>query len=140
MATHHRDVLAEWHACESGVARFNRWLGGKITSGVATMWCAYAFALIALISLPAALASGNVLVIVAWLAQTFLQLVLLAIILFGQNLAAEKADARSEATYRNTTDSEAALADLSKMQAEQMDLLAGIARIEAKISDKGGTR
>ena len=55
---------------------FNLWLAQKITSGVATMWCAYGFAALALISLPAALKTGDLVVIVAWIAQTFLQLVL----------------------------------------------------------------
>jgi len=53
--------------------RFNLWLAQKVTSGVATMWCAYLFAGIALISLPKALQSGDSLVIVSWVAQTFLQ-------------------------------------------------------------------
>ena len=48
------------------------------------MWAAYIFAGIALISLPAAIRSGDSLVIVAWIAQTFLQLVLLSIIMVGQ--------------------------------------------------------
>ena len=48
------------------------------------MWAAYIFAGIALISLPAAIRSGDSLVIVAWVAQTFLQLVLLSIIMVGQ--------------------------------------------------------
>ncbi len=72
--------------------RFNRWLADKITKAVATMWCAYIFALIALVSLPAALATHNVVVIVGWVAQTFLQLVLLSIILVGQSLHTEKQD------------------------------------------------
>jgi hypothetical protein len=66
---------------------FNTKLAAKITSGVATMWCAYIFAGIALVSLPAAIKSGNLIVIVAWIAQTFLQLVLLSIIMVGQNVA-----------------------------------------------------
>lgn len=70
----------------SRIANFNNKLAEKITSGVATMWCAYLFAAIALISLPTALASHNVLTIVSWVAQTFLQLVLLSIIMVGQNL------------------------------------------------------
>ena len=69
--------------------RFNNWLAQKITAGVATMWCAYAFALIALISLPAAIKSHNALTIVSWVAQTFLQLVLLSIIMVGQNISSE---------------------------------------------------
>ena len=66
--------------------RFNNWLAGKITNGVATMWCAYLFAFLALISLPAAIKTHDVVTIVAWIAQTFLQLVLLSIIMVGQNL------------------------------------------------------
>lgn len=64
---------------------FNRRLAEKITAAVSTMWCAYIFAAIALISLPAAIRSGDPLVIVAWVAQTFLQLVLLSIIMVGQD-------------------------------------------------------
>jgi hypothetical protein len=65
---------------------FNDWLARKITDGVATMWCAYLFAILALISLPAAIKTHDVVTIVAWVAQTFLQLVLLSIIMVGQNL------------------------------------------------------
>ena len=64
---------------------FNRRIAEKITSVVSTMWCAYIFAAIALISLPAAIRTGDALVIVAWVAQTFLQLVLLSIIMVGQD-------------------------------------------------------
>ncbi len=66
--------------------RFNLWLAEKITTGVATMWCAYIFAAIALISLPKAIKSGDTIVIVSWIAQTFLQLVLLSIIMVGQKV------------------------------------------------------
>jgi len=61
--------------------------GGRITSAVGTMWCAIAFACIALVSLPGALATHDVVSIVAWVAQTFLQLVLLSVIMVGQDLA-----------------------------------------------------
>ena len=53
------------------------------------MWAAYLFAGIALLSLPAALRSGETLVIVDWIAQTFLQLVLLSIIMVGQQRSSE---------------------------------------------------
>jgi hypothetical protein len=66
------------------INEFNRRVAEKITSFVSTMWCAYIFAALALISLPAAIKSGDVVVIVAWIAQTFLQLVLLSIIMVGQ--------------------------------------------------------
>jgi len=67
----------------SKINDFNTKLAARITSGVATMWCAYAFAAIALVSLPSALKSGDLITIVAWVAQTFLQLVLLSIIMVG---------------------------------------------------------
>jgi hypothetical protein len=63
------------------------------------MWCAYVFALLALISLPAALRSGDPIIIVSWIAQTFLQLVLLPIIIVGQNVQAAASDARAESDH-----------------------------------------
>ena len=69
--------------------KFNLWLAQKVTTGVATMWCAYLFAGIALISLPKAIQSGDSIVIVSWVAQTFLQLVLLSIIMVGQKVQSQ---------------------------------------------------
>jgi hypothetical protein len=69
--------------------RFNQMVAEKITGFVSTMWAAYIFAGIALISLPAAIRTGDELVIVGWVAQTFLQLVLLSIIMVGQRKGSE---------------------------------------------------
>jgi len=80
------------------VRGFNNHLAVKITNIVGTMWCAYAFALLALISLPEAVKAGTS-ALVAWVAQTFLQLVLLSIIMVGQKVAAEKSDRQLEQTY-----------------------------------------
>jgi hypothetical protein len=79
--------------------RFNLWLAEKITSGVATMWCAYIFAGIALISLPKALQSGDSIVIVSWVAQTFLQLVLLSIIMVGQKVQSVSVEQKIDETH-----------------------------------------
>lgn len=83
------------------VQAFNNKLGLGITQRVGTMWAAYVFFGLTLISLPSAIASQNVLVIVSWVAQTFLQLVLLPIIIVGQNIQAAAADARAIATYED---------------------------------------
>lgn len=80
-------------------ARFNQWFAVKVTTGVGTMWCAYAFAALALVSLPSAITSGSAVTLVSWISQTFLQLVLLSVIIVGQNVLAAAADKRSEATY-----------------------------------------
>ena len=83
----------------SKIAAFNEKLAAKITSGVATMWCAYAFAIIALISLPSAIKSHDLITIVAWIAQTFLQLVLLSIIMVGQNVASASVEQKINETH-----------------------------------------
>jgi hypothetical protein len=84
------------------VEGFNAKLALVITRSVGTMACAYVFAAIALISLPAALSSGQVIVIVAWVAQTFLQLVLLSIIMVGQSVQATASDARAAKEFADT--------------------------------------
>src|SRR6266550_9551156 len=79
---------------------FNNRLAVAITRIVGTMWCAYAFAGLALVSLPAAIKGGTA-TLIAWIAQTFLQLVLLSIIMVGQKVAAAKSDRQLEQTYRD---------------------------------------
>ena len=94
-------------------------LNGKIalliTNAVGTMWCAYLFAVIALISLPSSIA-GGVSTLIAWIAQTFLQLVLLSVIMVGQKVAAAASDKQALQTYK---DAEALL----KLQAEMRKLI-----------------
>lgn len=87
-------------ASQSGGGGFNRWLAVKITDFVGSMWCAYAFAILCLISLPQAI-SGGTGPLITWICQTFLQLVLLSIIMVGQNVAAEKSELQLEQTYKD---------------------------------------
>ena len=78
-------------------------LNGKValllTKGVGTMWCAYAFALLALVALPQAL--GSPLTLVQWISQTFIQLVMLSVIMVGQNLLSAASDKRAEDTWKD---------------------------------------
>lgn len=69
-----------------------------LTNLVGSMWCAYVFAIIAFIGLRPALRPGGE-GIIAWIAQTFLQLVLLSVIMVGQNVQSEASDVRSQHTY-----------------------------------------
>ena len=94
------------------VARFNAVLGERITQGVGTMWCAYAFAILAFISLPAAIHAGTS-ALISWIAQTFLQLVLLSIIMVGQKVEGAAADVRADDTYK---DAEAILHEALEIQ------------------------
>jgi len=79
---------------------FNGWLAVKITNIVATMWCAYAFAILAFVSLPDAIKTGTA-ALIAWIAQTFLQLVLLSIIMVGQQVAAAASDKQALQTFKD---------------------------------------
>jgi len=74
-----------------------------LTNIVGSMWCAYVFAIIAFIGLPAALRPGGE-GIISWIAQTFLQLVLLSVIMVGQNVQAEAGDIRAQHTYDDTVE------------------------------------
>jgi hypothetical protein len=85
-------TVAEQLPTGNAMARFNTWFAVKVTNGVGTMWCAYAFAVIAFISLPQAISSHSAVTLVSWVSQTFLQLVLLSIIIVGQNVLAAAAD------------------------------------------------
>ena len=84
--------------------RLNKRLAVFITDRVGTMWCAYTFAALALVSLPEPLASRDPLKIISWTAQAFLQLVLLPIIIVGQNIQSEIAERQAQ------TDSETLIA------------------------------
>lgn len=108
------------------IGRVNAKVGLRITLIVGTMWCAYLFTVLALVSAPSAFTSGNVLIIVAWIAQTFLQLVLLPIIIVGQNVQSAAADARSQATY---DDAAAVLEEAKQIQAHLAAQDAAIERI-----------
>ena len=98
----------------TAVARFNSRLGVAITTAVGSMWAAYVFGLLALTSLPAILTqafhlhvfpswliNASLIALVAWISSYFLQLVLLPIIIVGQNVQSQAADARAAKTFED---------------------------------------
>jgi hypothetical protein len=112
-------------------------IGLTLTTVVGTMWCAYAFALLALLVLPQA-AGGGLLAFIQWLSQTFIQLVMLSVIMVGQNILGRAADKRSEMTYQ---DADATLHEVGQLQAhlkvqdEALNaLLDKIAKLEAALA------
>jgi hypothetical protein len=88
-------------------------IGLFVTTVVGTMWCAYLFTIIALVSLNSTLKTGDSIIIVAWISQAFLQLVLLPIIIVGQNLLGRAADKRADQTLK---DAEAVLHECLEIQ------------------------
>jgi hypothetical protein len=98
---------------DDGRVGLNGKIGLLITTLVGTMICGYVFAIIALISLPSAVTSHNLTVIIAWVSSNFLQLVLLPVIIVGQNLQAKASDKRAVLTFQ---DAEAALHEAMQIQ------------------------
>jgi hypothetical protein len=91
-------------------------LNGRIalalTAAVGTMWCAYAFAILALVVLPQAI-TGGLLLFVQWVSQTFIQLVMLSVIMVGQNVLSRASDKRAVMTY---DDAEATFHEAGQIQ------------------------
>jgi hypothetical protein len=95
-------IRAEVHG-SSAMGRFNAAVAVRVTKIVGTMYCAYVFTLIALVALPAAIQQGSPTVLINWLSSNFLQLVLLPIIIVGQNVISAAQDARAEADHETLT-------------------------------------
>ena len=123
---------------EQGITKFNTGLALKITNGVGTMWTAYIFALISLLSLPAILVivdakffggvfphwliATALITLIAWISLNFIQLVLLQIIMVGQNVIQAQNDAKANVDHHTLT-------YLATLQDEQMTELKGITKI-----------
>jgi hypothetical protein len=116
-------------------------LNGKIalilTTTVGTMWCAYAFALLALVALPSAL-NGGLLAMIQWVSQTFIQLVMLSVIMVGQNILGKASDKRADMTYK---DADATFHEAEQIQAHLQaqdqavnDLLDKVGRLEQALA------
>jgi hypothetical protein len=109
-------------------------LNGKIalvlTTVVGTMWCAYAFAALAFVALPSAIKDGSVLALIQWISQTFVQLVMLSVIMVGQNILGRASDKRAEMTYN---DADATFHEAEQIQAHLLEQDAAINAMLDKI-------
>jgi hypothetical protein len=98
-----RSVAPQVHGAGT-VGQFNTWLAVTVTRSVGTMWAAYAFTLIAIGGGVAVVTQNAFLTALSILvSQTFLQLVLLPIIIVGQNVISASQDARAEADHLTLT-------------------------------------
>lgn len=94
------------------IEKFNTKVALLVTKWVGTMLCAYLFCLLALSGLHAALRPGGI-GFSNWFAEEFIQLVLLSIIMVGQNVAQASSNAKVDADHQN-------LVVLMELQEEQM--------------------
>jgi hypothetical protein len=119
---------------------FNGKIALALTTIVGTMWCAYAFAILALVALPSALGQGTLLADVSWLSQTFIQLVMLSVIMVGQNILSKASDKRAEMTYEDADatfhESEQIQAHLLEQDAAINTMLDKVTKLEAALAAK----
>lgn len=113
------------------VGLFNTWFAVLITKSVGTMWAAYLFTLIAVGGAVAVLTSNAFLTALSVLiSQTFLQLVLLPVIMVGQNVISASQDARAEADHLTLT-------TLHEINVQQLKLLEQQHKILQVLHDHG---
>ncbi|MDE3064366.1 MAG: DUF1003 domain-containing protein [Acidobacteriota bacterium] len=117
------------------LVRLNAKVGLRVTLVVGTMWAAYLFTALALLALPSAVKQGTYYIVV-WLSSSFLQLVLLPIIIVGQNIQAAAADKRAEETYK---DAEAVLKEAEEIQKHLLAQDQAISDIVARLERLTGT-
>ena len=99
--------------------RWNAKIAVWVTIGVGSMTCAWIFAAIAIAGLPTSLKPNNI-GLLFWISSDFLQLTLLSVIIVGQNIQAQAADARAAKTFEDT---EQAKADLQQAKADLITTL-----------------
>jgi len=117
-----------------GLGRFNTRLAVKITRSVGTMWAAYVFALIALISFPASLVAlrhGDTVTFIVWISQSFLQLVLLPITIVGPNVIQAANDMRAEAGHETLTAVHQLTAEVHAINEAQTEILKQLQKMSA---------
>lgn len=98
---------------------FNAKVAVILTRVVGTMWCFWVFNGIALVSLPSAIQSGNLTILIAWVSSNWIQLILLPALMVGQNLQNVAADVRSAKTFE----------DIEKVKS---DMTAALDRLDTK--------
>lgn len=155
IAVHHR--VTDHMAAGSAYQRFNKRVALGLTATVGTMTTFWVFCGLALLSLPAVLAGfavfagvfpgwmirASVIALVAWVAQTFIQLVLLPALMVGQTLQNEASDARSAKQFEDAEETRAdvktALDRLDTTTAGGLaDIMAEIRRLAELTSDPKG--
>ena len=125
------------HKEQLAAAGINKRIAVGLTKRVGTMWTAYSFAVLAIIGLFAILGllTPVVAILVAWLSQTFIQLVLLPIIMVGQNVLGHHAELLAEEQYNTTKKT---YADIESIMMHLDDQDASILNIVEKLEAQNG--
>jgi uncharacterized membrane protein len=92
------------HEAELAASGFNTRVAVALTRGVGTMWTAYVFTVLAVIGLFGLLGWLNpfTFLLATWVSQQFLQLVLLPVIMVGQNVLGRKSELQADEQFNTT--------------------------------------
>lgn len=124
-----RDVHDAVHGAHA-LGRFNAWLAVRITRTVGTMWCAYVFLGVGVGSLVGVLTGNALLGLICGAVSSYvIQLVLLPVIMVGQNVQQAASDARAEADHQTLTAIHALTSRIDEVQDRQIEILK---RLDAK--------
>ena len=127
-----REVSQAVHGA-SVIGEVNRKLAVWITKNVGTMWCAYLFTLIGLTGIVAAVTNNTtVVLLVGAISGYFLQLVLLPIIIVGQNVQAEATDRRAEEDHKTLV----ALHTMNRTQLQILEVLQTLSNQQGELLGK----
>jgi len=122
----------------------------RITAAIGTMWAAYLFTLLAFLSLPATLnlvgvlprgllphwlLSASLITLIAWLSSNFIQLVLLPLLMVGQNLQSRHSELRAEHDYEVNVKAEQ---EVAMMQAKLDTLIVRLEDAHDKLNASQG--
>jgi hypothetical protein len=109
-------------------------LGKWLTNKVGTMWCALLFAILAITGFPEKISRHS---IVDWLIQDFLQLVLMSVILVGQDVQSKKQEKVIMETHKASLEEfEIANKELEELRSLSTDIRRIISELEARQSLK----
>jgi hypothetical protein len=118
------------HQAELAMAGINDKIAIALTRGVATMWCAYLFAILAILGFPGLGASPTQ--YVQWVSQTFIQLVMLSVIMVGQKVLGRHQELQSDEQFNTTKKSHHDIEQIMlHLQAQDDELIAQSKMIKA---------
>jgi len=136
------NAVHQTEAPVTGMAAVNQQVAVLLTAKVGSMWTAYVFTALALFGLLGVLAilSPSVYTLIAWLSQTLIQLVLLPVIMVGQNVLNRKselqADEQFHAVLNTQHDAEQVMRHLAAQDAELLKQTALLTQLATAHADR----
>ena len=111
----------------------NARIGVFLTKHIGTMWAAYSFMVLAIVGFFAIIGvlPPTVALLVAWASQTFIQLVMLPVIMVGQNVLGRKAELQSDEMFATSQHSFSDIVQIMEhLDAQDQEILKIVKQLE----------